>query len=442
MFSFRINYRIAYLCQSIAIGAIASVMHVSTTHAAPTTITYTHRHHIFTVSVVSHPEWKSNRKEWLYRGQKAVPPAELLSCGPDEVLPDGWTVETISDWNTDAIALTLQALVADKFDRAAGEVTISRNSSGSVIFDGFGLPGQTIELAKAAALTRTALQNNIGTVVLPVIITQPKITVTDPALTDMGITEVVTVGESAFVGSPKNRQHNIGVGIKKFNGHLIPKGSIFSFNKVLGPVNGQTGYLKELVIQGEKTVPDFGGGLCQVSSTAYRGAWEYGLPMEQRKNHSYAVSYYGPVGTDATIYPPNVDLKFTNNTPGALLIQAFVTEDLKAYFVYYGTHDDRKTEVFGPYIFDYRPAPRAELTIYSTDKPVGSKTRVSERHDGMKVNWYRALHMPGQPEKIERVFSSYDDRQLTYEVGVEPDSLPTATGGLLSPAPISATSRN
>lgn len=429
------------ICASAAFAIGASVCQISTAGAVPATLTYTYGHNIFTVSAAAHPEWKNDRKEWFFMGQKAAPPAELLSCGPNDTLPEGWSVQTVSDWNTDSIAVTLKKLIADKFDRAAGKVTINRTASGTIVFDGFGLPGRSVEIAKAAALTRTALLNTIDTIVLPVIITQPAITVTDPALTTMGIREVVSVGESEFSGSPKNRQHNIGVGIRKFNGHLIPQNSVFSFNAVLGPVNAKTGYLKELVIQGEKTVPDFGGGLCQVSSTAYRGAWEYGLPIDQRKNHSYAVRYYGPAGTDATIYPPNVDLKFTNNTPGALLIQSYVTDDLKAYFIYYGTRDTRTAEVFGPFIFDFRPAAKGELTIYGTDQPPGTRTRVSERHDGMKVNWYRAVTMPGTAQKIERVFSSYDDRQLTYEVGVDPGSLPTASGGLLTPAPSSATSR-
>jgi vancomycin resistance protein YoaR len=81
--------------------------------------------------------------------------------------------------------------------------------------------------------------------------------------------------------------------------------------------------LPELVIKKEGTVPEFGGGLCQVSSTAFRAAMNGGLPITQRRNHAYAVQYYAPQGTDATIYPGVVDLKFINDTPGDILIWAF-----------------------------------------------------------------------------------------------------------------------
>ena len=109
--------------------------------------------------------------------------------------------------------LSLLKLIADKFDRAAGKVTINRTASGTIVFDGFGLPGRSVEIAKAAALTRTALLNTIDTIVLPVIITQPAITVTDPALTTMGIREVVSSGRVRIQRIAENRQHNIGVGI-------------------------------------------------------------------------------------------------------------------------------------------------------------------------------------------------------------------------------------
>jgi vancomycin resistance protein YoaR len=219
--------------------------------------------------------------------------------------------------------------------------------------------------------------------------------VRDEELKNMGIREVVTVGESVFSKSPVNRRHNIKVGVGKFNGHLIPKDAIFSFDETLGPVNAVTGFRKELVIQGDTTLPDYGGGLCQVSTTAFRGPWEYGMPIVQRKNHSYAVSYYSPQGTDATIYPPNVDMKFKNDTPGALLIQSFVDDFDQAFFIYYGTRDNRKTDVYGPYISDRVGAPKEERTVFTTEIPVGERRKAGERHDGMKALWYRSIAYEG-----------------------------------------------
>lgn len=403
--------------------------------AAPTTITYTYEHHILSINVTSHPEWKQGKLIWLYKGIPAIPPSELQSCGDDEITVEGWSTRIETGWNEDAIARTIEKEIGEKLNRDAGSVVIKKSLTGSVVFEGQGITGREVNTRLTAALTKVALEQNVSTVLLPITEIQPQITVESQELRNMGIKEVVTVGESVFTGSPINRRHNIAVGVAKFNGHIIPKDSIFSFVEVLGPVNQYTGYRKELVIQGDETLPDYGGGLCQVSSTAYRGPWEYGLPIVQRKNHSYAVSYYSPQGTDATIYPPNVDMKFKNDTPGALLIQSFTDEQSRAFFIYYGTKDDRKTEVFGPYISDRIAAPREEKISYTTEIPPGERRKAGERHDGLTAVWYRSIVQNGTGSVMDRASSFYQARPLYWQVGVTPEEMARLTGGALSETP-------
>ena len=404
-------------------------------YAAPLAITYTFGHHLFTISVSAHPEWRLPTERWFYEGIEAIPPARFLSCGKTYIVESGWTNEQGTEWNEDAISATIEQDISSKLNRDAGSVTIRRSASGTIHFDGAGLTGRTVDILLAAALTKTALEQNISIIELPVMQAEPQVSVLDPELIRMGIQEVVTIGESVFAKSPVNRRHNIGVGVSKFNGHLIKQGSVFSFDQVLGPVNEKTGYQKELVIQGDTTIPDYGGGLCQVSSTAYRGPWEYGMPILQRKNHSYAVSYYSPQGTDATIYPPNVDMKFLNDTPGALLMQTFTDEHDRAFFIYYGTKDDRHTEVFGPYISDKKEAPTQERTVFTTDIPVGEKRKAGERHDGMSAVWYRRIQKAGSGSTLEHFFSLYEARPLTYQIGVTKEDMASRTSGALSDDP-------
>ncbi len=419
----------------VLVGVLAVFGVPETTWAAPAQLTLTYDHHIFTMYPNNHPEWKQPRKQWYYEGVPAVPPARLLTCGSEPVDAPGWSHEEIVEWNLEAIGRSIRKEIGAKFDREPGSVRISRTGSGEVVFDGHGLPGRNIDVTRASALVREALDRNVSQVMLPVIETAPLVTVEDEDLKAQGIKEVVTVGESVFAGSPKNRRHNIAVGVDTFNGHLIPQGDTFSFVETLGPVNAATGYLKELVIQGDQTIPDYGGGLCQVSSTAYRGPWEYGMPIVQRKNHSYAVTYYSPQGTDATIYPPSVDMKFKNDTPGALLIQSFTDEKDRAFFIYYGTKDDRKSEVFGPFVSNRIGAPKEEKIEYTTDLAPGERKKVGDRHDGMQVMWYRSVQMPGTGATMESYFSHYQTRPLYYLVGVGAgESLP-ATDGDLSEAP-------
>jgi vancomycin resistance protein YoaR len=121
---------------------------------------------------------------------------------------------------------------------------------------------------------------------------------------------------------------------------LIKPDETFSFNKTLGPVDSSTGYLPELVILENKTTPQFGGGMCQVSSTAFRAALNAGLPILERTAHAYPVSYYKPFGVDATIYLPKPDLVFKNDTGKYIFIQTHI-EGTKISFDFYGTKPQR-----------------------------------------------------------------------------------------------------
>lgn len=399
-----------------------------TAEAAIFPLTYRYHHHVVTVSPARMKEWQSEEEVWTWHESEIVPPAALRVDGDSvPALPAGFAKSEKQAWNEDAIAQTIREQLSGVIEREAGSVTISKSASGSIVFEGVGFPGRTIDMQTAVRLTVEALEAGISDIELPVIETQPTVNVLDEELKARGIKEFVTLGESDFRGSTVNRIHNVTVGLNRFNGHLIEQGETFSFVEVLGPVDAAAGYRKELTIIGDKTLPDYGGGLCQVSSTMYRGVWEYGFPITQRKNHSYAVSYYAPQGTDATVYPPNIDVKFLNDSPGALLIQTVIdVPNTKAYFMYYGTRDTRKTSVIGPFSWDRvgAPPPRTEYTL---EIPAGTKRKVGEAVMGMKTAWFRTVEKDGE-ETVESVYSTYQARPLYWQIGVE--TLPAGSGAL------------
>src|SRR3989339_520343 len=114
--------------------------------------------------------------------------------------------------------------------------------------------------------------------------------------------------------------------------------------------NKETGYLPELVIKDNKTIPEYGGGLCQIGTTVFRATIKSGLPVTLRRNHSYRVSYYEPAGTDATIYDPWPDYRFINDTKNHILIQTRIEGD-DIYFDFWGTRDGRKIKITDPVIY-------------------------------------------------------------------------------------------
>lgn len=383
-------------------------------------LTYRHRHFLFTLAPGSFAGWRGPQEVWTYRGRPIDPLPEWLVDGDVlPPLPAGVARTQRAGWNRQAIRRTLEERIASMLRRPAGSVTIGRSltGTGAVTFDGVGLTGRELDLDAATDLTIAALERSVTDIVLPVIETQPDIVVTDPELAASGIKEVVTIGESDFSNSPANRRHNIAVGLRRFNGAIVPEGSVFSFNNILGPVDGSTGYKKELIIKGDRTVPDYGGGLCQVGTTAYRGVWEYGFPIIARKNHSYTVSHYFPQGTDATIFPGAVDLQFRNDSPGAILIQTHFEGDL-ASFIYYGTRDARVAEIVGPYIWD-RIAPPPDRQEPTTEIPPGTTKKLNERIPGLKALWVRITRTATGAELVEPVYSAYEARPLFHQVGVE-----------------------
>lgn len=196
---------------------------------------------------------------------------------------------------------------------------------------------------------------------------KPKISV--ESIDNLGITSFLAKGVSNFSGSSANRIANIKIGAAHFNGILIKPNEEFSFDTLLGDVGPEQGYKPGLVIKENKMIPEYGGGLCQVSTTAFRVAVNSGMEITQRYPHAFPVHYYNPQGFDATIYPPSPDLRFINNTPGYILIQTKVVGN-ELIFEFYGTDDGRKTEVIGPEQYDIKSdgSMKAKLTQKVYDK--------------------------------------------------------------------------
>lgn len=221
--------------------------------------------------------------------------------------------------------------------------------------------GKYLNIEKTANNILGALAVKNNEIALEFDMVKPRINIDE--IENLGLTSLLASGASDFAGSPKNRVHNIKIGAAKFNGVLLKAGEEFSFGNILGEVGPTQGYLPELVIKTNKTVPEYGGGICQVSTTAFRAAILGGLEIKERYPHSFPVKYYSPQGFDAAVYPPSPDLKFVNDTPNNLLIQTKIV-GTKLYFEFYGTDDGRKVVLTGPEEYDKKPdgSMKAKLT--------------------------------------------------------------------------------
>lgn len=234
---------------------------------------------------------------------------------------------------------------------------------------------------------------------------------------NLGINTLLGKGVSYFRGSIPNRIHNVNLAQSKFKGVLVEPGATFSFNEILGDVSGLTGYKAAYVIKDGKTVLGDGGGVCQVSSTLYRAILDAGLPVVERRAHSYRVGYYEQgsyPGFDATVFYPTTDLKFKNDTPKYLLIQPTIDlTNLILTFDIYGTSDGRKSYVSKP-VVSSQIAPADDLYVDDPSLPAGTIRQIEHKAWGAKVTFNYKVTRGNEVLIDQKVQSTYRPWQAVY----------------------------
>jgi len=255
---------------------------------------------------------------------------------------------------------------------------------------------------------------------LPTISLAPQVT-TEEA-NEYGIEEKIGEGISYFVGSIPNRIHNIGHASSKIDGILVAPDEEFSFNKYIGDISRLSGYKEAYVISGGRTVLGDGGGVCQVSTTLFRAMLDAGVPITERHAHSYRVGYYeqqSPLGIDATIYVPSVDLKFKNDTGKHILIAAdFDSVNQKLTFTFFGKNDGRESVVSEPVVLSRSAAPEP---LYEDDPnlPIGVTQQVDYAAPGANVQFSRTVTRNGEVLIDETFSSRYTPWRAVFKVGTK-----------------------
>jgi vancomycin resistance protein YoaR len=242
---------------------------------------------------------------------------------------------------------------------------------------------------------------------------EPKIT--KETIDKYKIKELVGSAKTNFEGGSLDRQHNIEVGVSKLNGVLLAPGEEFSAVNAIGEVTEEAGFVKEYVISGGKTQKEIGGGLCQLATTLFRLALDSGLPIIERVNHRYVISYYG-AGLDATIYGPHPDLRFINDTGNYLLLQG-KAQNNEVIFEFYGKKDGRSVKISEPKLSNRIPAPETK-NIPTADLPAG-KTKCSEiPHSGVTADATYTVTYPNGEISETNFHSVYQPWQKVCLVGI------------------------
>ena len=134
----------------------------------------------------------------------------------------------------------------------------------------------------------------------------------------LGISTVLA-SFSTFYSGTADRIRNLQLAVSLLDGTLVAPGQDFSLNEAVGPRTLERGFRVAPVIIGGEYEEDVGGGVSQVATTVFNAAWEAGLKLVARAPHSLYISRY-PLGRDATVNYPDLDLKFRNDTGRWLVV--------------------------------------------------------------------------------------------------------------------------
>lgn len=232
---------------------------------------------------------------------------------------------------------------------------------------------------------------------------------------DYDLTDLVGTASTSFKGSSADRIKNITIGASKVNGQVVLPGAEFSLVEAIGYVTEEDGYTEEFVIKDGQSVKEFGGGLCQIATTLFRSTLDAGLPVTERKNHSYVVGYYGP-GLDATIYGPHPDLRFVNDTGRPLVLEGYVVED-RLVFNFYGKDDGRRVTISEPEITDEinPPPPRY---ISTSELPPAETFCVENPRKGLTAKVDYTVQSASGESKTQTFKSTYVPWQKVCYIGL------------------------
>ena len=274
--------------------------------------------------------------------------------------------------------------------------------------------GNVIDIDKAIADVKTALDNKEYEVVIPVSqeIVEPT-TSADFLREYLGLVATTTSKTS----NNDNRNTNIRLVCEKIDGLVLQPGESFNFNDFVGKRTEEAGYKMAHGIFNGDMRDELGGGICQANTMLYQSVTKADLQVDERKNHTIPSTYVDK-GTDATVTWESPNFQFTNNTDYPVAIHAYYA-DLHVTVEIYGRPlpDGQHIELVGELVREIAPT-----TVYVADASmaVGTKSTTTGSRTGYDYKSYKVWYdADGNEIKRDEYFPShYPARNAEIHVGV------------------------
>ncbi|MGA7124003.1 MAG: VanW family protein [Polyangiaceae bacterium] len=262
-----------------------------------------------------------------------------------------------------------------------------------------------------AAIAHAAADPNAVEIELPFAVVPPQVTTASLATIDVSHLLASFATYFSRRGDQAQRAQNIEVAAAHLDGLVIEPGELVSFNDVVGARSGDNGFQKAFEIFKGEMVEGTGGGTCQVASTLHAIAFFGGLDIVQRLPHSRPSAYL-PVGLDATVVYPVVDLKLRNPYSFPVVVHTTVgTNDVTMQLL--GADKPVRVALLRS-VLSRTPFERKIVA----DPTIARPKRKQKGIDGMKLLRKRLLVSRGGPSRVETSRDNYPPTTEIWKVPV------------------------
>ena len=212
------------------------------------------------------------------------------------------------------------------------------------------------------------------------------------------------------------RNENIQLLADVIDGALVLPGEQFSINEISGERSCDKGYQPAGTIVRGELVDTCGGGTSQFGTTTFNAAFFAGVQLDQWRAHSWYISRY-PIGREATLTYPQLDVKFTNNTEGAIVVKTAHTSTSVTVSLY---GQPRATAVSARH--SDRTQPRSfDTEVRTTSELFQGQERVLQSGSaGFTVTVTRVVELVGGGTEERTITTVYVPQTRIVERGTRP----------------------
>lgn len=214
------------------------------------------------------------------------------------------------------------------------------------------------------------------------------------------------------------------------DGAMVRPGEQFSINQISGNRTCERGFAPAGMILRGEIVDSCGGGVSQFGTTTFNAAFFSGLPLDAFQAHSFYISRY-PMGREATLnYPsPDIDVRFTNNTPRAIIVKTTYSGTSITVSIYGGNDVASVRAELGA-----QTKPTNFTTEYRENRSLspGTSRTVQSGRDGFTVSTSRTVNREGGAADTHTYTTRYKPEITIIERNSSPRAAPAPAA---APAP-------